>query len=271
MNSLSGCWPPEGRVSAVRGAGDRHPGRVGFRPTRRSDGMGERTLLAEQVYQRIRADLLRGHIRPGDRLTEEWAAGRYAASRTPVREACRRLAEEGLLTHRPRRGYLVPPISEREIDELYEIRRALELVSVRRAVDAVRGADGGVALAGLREEWTAMSAATGARVVYKDEAFHRALAGVGGNSQLVPMLDAINARIRLVRVHDFLDQERVVATRIQHLGILDAVLAADADLAAALMHAHISESQRSVVAAAKDAVAASGTKRRRTSVAAAAR
>jgi DNA-binding GntR family transcriptional regulator len=230
--------------------------------------MGERTLLAEQVYQRIRADLLRGHIRPGERVTEEWAAGRYAASRTPVREACRRLAEEGLLTHRPRRGYLVPPISEREIDELYEIRRALELVSVRRAVDAVRGEVGAAALAGLRDEWTAMSTVTGARVVYKDEAFHRALAGIGGNAQLVPMLDAINARIRLVRVHDFLDHERVVATRIQHLGILDAVLAADADLAAALMHAHISESQRSVVAAANDAALASATKRRRASAAA---
>jgi DNA-binding GntR family transcriptional regulator len=217
------------------------------------DGMGERTLLAEQVYQRIRADLLRGHIRPGERLTEEWAADHYAASRTPVREACRRLAEEGLLTHRPRRGYRVPPINEQEIEELYEIRRALELLSVRRAAAVAHTPGGAAAITQLREQWRTLVPAAGAKVVYNDEAFHRELAGVGGNAQLSPMLDAISARIRLVRVHDFLDQERVVATRVQHLGILDAVLAGDADLAAALMHAHISESQRAVVASAGSA------------------
>lgn len=215
--------------------------------------MSERTLLAEKVYQRMRSDLLHGRIRPGDRVTEEWAASHYAASRTPVREACRRLAEEGLLAHEPNRGYRVPPIVEHEIDELYEVRRALEVLSVRRAASA---ADRHDALAGLRAEWSGPPPTTGVKVVYKDEGFHRGLALVAGNLQLVAMLDAISARIRLVRVHDFFDPERVVLTQSQHLGILDAVEAGDPELSAALMHAHISESQRAVVAAAARAVGA---------------
>ncbi len=211
--------------------------------------MGERALLAETVYQRIRRDLLRGRIRPGDRVTEEWAASHYSVSRTPVREACRRLAEEGLLTHRPHHGYRVPPISESEIDDLYDIRRALEVLAVRRAASAPAGE----VIDRIAAEWCDEIPRASETVVYKDEAFHRELAGVAGNAQLVSMLDAINARIRFVRVYDFLDPARVAVTRQQHLAILDAVRRGDQDLAGALMHSHISESQRSVVAAAAQA------------------
>ncbi len=199
----------------------------------------------------MRSDLLDGRIRPGDRVTEEWAAGFYAASRTPVREACRRLAEDGLLAYLPRRGYRVPLVDRDEIDHLYEIRRVLEVFAVRR----IAGQAGDVAaiLEELRSEWSSGTLAPGSDVVYKDEDFHRALAMASGNDQIVGMLDPINARIRLVRVHDFLDRERVHQTCVQHVGILDAIAAGDADLAGALMHAHISESQRAVVAAAREA------------------
>lgn len=216
--------------------------------------------LAERVYQRIRSDLLRGAIRPGDHVTEQWAAAHYDVSRTPIREACRRLAEEGLLTHRAHHGYRVPPIDRKEIDDLYEIRRALEVMAIRRAAGTEAAHP---VLDRLRAEWERPSPPPGVKVVYNDEAFHLTLAAAGGNDQLAGMLDGINARIRLVRVHDFLDSARVALTRTQHLGILDAARSGDADLAAALMHAHISESQKSVVAAA-DAVAASvGARRRR--------
>ncbi len=209
--------------------------------------------LGEQVYQRIRSDLLTGRIRPGDRVTEEWAAAHYAVSRTPIREACRRLSEEGLLAHQARRGYRVPPVDRQEIDDLYEIRRALEVASVRRAARQTVPLP---SLERLRAEWQKAAPAAGEEVVYKDEAFHRELAIAGGNQQLPVMLDAVSARIRFVRVHDFLDTGRVDQTRTQHLAILDAVLDHDPDLAAALMHAHIIESQRAVVAASAQAMAA---------------
>lgn len=210
-------------------------------------------LRAESVYRRMRADLLRGRIRPGDRVTEQWAADQYRVSRTPVREACRRLAEEGLLVHRPRHGYSAPPIDRREIEELYDARRALEVLSVRRAA-RVEGARPG--LAGLRRTWEAERAGRpGVDVVYRDEAFHLGLVRVGGNRVLQSLLESINARIRLVRVHDFLDEERVRATVEQHLGILGAVERRDGDLAAALMDEHIAESADAVGEAAARALA----------------
>ena len=201
----------------------------------------------------MRSDLLRGRIRPGERVIEQWAARHYDASRTPVREACRRLAEEGLLVHRPQRGYAAPVIEQAELDELYELRRAIEVLSVRRACGAV---DRTRRLLALRSQWEGHIPETGEEIVYNDEAFHLGIAEIGGNRQVRAALDGINARIRLVRVHDFLDADRVRATVRQHLAILDAVADGDAEKAGALMIVHIIESQRAVVNAAARAQAA---------------
>ena len=214
--------------------------------------MATRGLLAENVYRRIRTDLLRGRIRPGTRVTEQWAADHYHASRTPVREACRRLAEEGLLVHRPRHGYSAPVIDPGEISELYDVRRALETMSVRRACEAVSGT---AVITQLRRAWSGDAPEPGEDAVFRDEAFHLGIAKLAGSRVLAGMLTGINARIRLVRVHDFLDPARVEATVVQHLEILRAVEARDADGAAALMDAHISESQEYASPAAERALA----------------
>jgi DNA-binding GntR family transcriptional regulator len=214
--------------------------------------MADRALRAEAVYRRMRSDLLRGRIRPGDRVTEHWAAANYRVSRTPVREACRRLAEEGLLSHRPRHGYSAPVIDLREIEELYEVRRALEVLSVRRAAEA---GDPRPGIAALRRAWSAATPEPGEEIVYLDEGFHEGLARVGGGTVLLAMLEGVNARIRLVRVHDFLDRGSIAATVEQHLAILEAVEDRDADLAAERMDAHIRESARVVHAAAGRALA----------------
>ena len=209
-------------------------------------------LRGESVYRRLRSDLLRGRIRPGDRVTEHWAAATYRVSRTPVREACRRLAEEGLLSHRPRHGYSAPLVDRREIEELYEVRRALEVLAMGRAA-AAEGARPGLLVLG--RIWSGEMPAPGVEIVYRDEAFHEGLVKVGGGRVLRSTLESVNARIRLVRVHDFLDHERIRATVEQHLAILDALDERDGDAAAALMDAHITESARVVHAAAGRALA----------------
>lgn len=197
--------------------------------------------LAESVYLRIRSDLLRGVITPGTRVTELWAAQNYEASRTPVREACRRLAEEGLLVHRPRHGYKAAELELDEICDLYEMRRALENLAVRRACSAEGPRDH---LADLRRLWAGRAPTPGEEVLYRDEAFHLGIAEVAGNRAVVASLEALNARIRMVRVHDFFDAARIASTISEHLEILGAVDARDADRACLLMDRHIIESQR---------------------------
>jgi DNA-binding GntR family transcriptional regulator len=211
-----------------------------------STGQAER-FLAESVYRRLRSDLLRGDIAPGNRVTELWAAEHYEASRTPVREACRRLAEEGLLVHRPRYGYRAARLEQDTINDLYEMRRALEALTVRRACEADGERSG---LVTIRRVWAGRAPKPGEEVLYRDEAFHLGIAEVAGNAAVAETLAALNSRIRMVRVHDFLNAERIRATIFEHLAILAAIDARDAALACALMDRHIAESQRFTSAAA---------------------
>ena len=158
-----------------------------------------------------------------------------------MREASRRLAQDGLLEHRPRRGYRVPELTSGELDDLYEVRIHLELLSVRRAA----AGPGNAAVAELVLVWGAGADTLrpGTTMLHLDEQFHVGLALATGQRALADTIDSINARIRLVRVRDFLNEDRVRATVIQHRAILDAIVAGDAALAGRLMRRHILESR----------------------------
>lgn len=96
----------------------------------RDDGPGGTARLA---YQRIRAAIVEGQYRPGQRLTELGVAERLDLSRTPVREALQRLSAEGLVITRPNRGAIVRPITAQWIKDLYEFRACFEAYAAKRA------------------------------------------------------------------------------------------------------------------------------------------
>ena len=89
--------------------------------------------LRDEVVDELRRLILSGEFPPGSKLPEERAAERLGVSRLPVREAFRRLEAEGLLTSMPRRGVVVTPPTDREIEVVHEVRVALELLAVKLA------------------------------------------------------------------------------------------------------------------------------------------
>lgn len=93
----------------------------------------ERRTVAEDVYRALKRDIIILRHRPGASLTETELAGLYGSSRVPVREACSRLSQEGLLTSRPYKGYFVHQISLREIRDSFEIREVLETHAIEQA------------------------------------------------------------------------------------------------------------------------------------------
>jgi DNA-binding GntR family transcriptional regulator len=82
--------------------------------------------LPEVIYQRIRADILNGILKPGETLRQEVWAQQFGASRVPLREALSRLEAEGLIVLRPRRGYAVTSLDRAEILEIFELRMVIE-------------------------------------------------------------------------------------------------------------------------------------------------
>src|SRR6478672_13616622 len=94
----------------------------------------ENLTLWQRVYDHLRAEILSGRLGPGAELAEVALAEQLGVSRGPIREAIGRLASEGLVTVRPRRGAVVSSLSKEEFLELYQVREALELMAVRLAV-----------------------------------------------------------------------------------------------------------------------------------------
>src|SRR3569832_2545306 len=92
-------------------------------------------LLRDNVYEKLRSDILSCRLAPGDDMREQELAERYAVSRQPVREALLRLAREHLVTVQPRQGYRVNPISLSDARDLLRFRLALEPACVAAAIE----------------------------------------------------------------------------------------------------------------------------------------
>jgi len=191
---------------------------------------------AERVHHELRGELLAGTFPYGDRLVEEQLAVRFHTSRTPVREALRRLEGDGHVV-RDRSGGMRPnPPRVSAMRELYDVRLVLEDLAVRTA-QPERVED-------LRAEWEELrdEHEDGPDFVHADEAFHEAVARASGNRATERYIRDINERIRVIRVHDFTTPDRIVATIEEHLEILGAIAERRPDSAAALMRVHVERS-----------------------------
>ena len=212
-----------------------------------ADGNGVRARSqAERVYTGLRERLLRGDLPVGRRLVEQQLAADFKTSRTPVREALRRLEGDGHIVRGPGGGLSPSAPSVKSMRELYEVRVAIEELVARRASSSGDRAG----LEAIERQWRELSAGRngtrdvprGPDFVHADESFHIALAAASGNDVAEVLLADLNDRIRTLRVHDFTTDDRIAATIAEHLEILACVLAGDADAAAAFMRAHVQRS-----------------------------
>jgi DNA-binding GntR family transcriptional regulator len=200
----------------------------------------------EQAYGELKHRLLLGEFPLGRRMAEERIAGLVGVSRTPVREALSRLHVEGFVERLPDGGYCPAAPDLHAVRELYEVRRGLELLALRRPATGGPPFDH-VHLEALRADWHELEVPEpeprpDPSFVMLDEDFHIRLASAAGNGELVGFLHTVNERIRLVRVHDFLTSERIELTIEQHIRIVETVLDGDAEQAARHLDAHLSES-----------------------------
>jgi DNA-binding GntR family transcriptional regulator len=148
----------------------------------------ERRTVAEDVYRALKRDIIMLRHRPGAGLTEQELAGLYGSSRVPVREACRRLQQEGLITGRPYRGYLVNQISLKQIGDSFDLREVLEthaiaLAARRASVDDLNRLE---QLAGT--EYTYDDWSSYADFLDRNFDFHIQLAALSRNDRLVTTL-----------------------------------------------------------------------------------
>ena len=97
--------------------------------------------LREVVFVTLRRQILRGELKPGERLMEISLANKLGVSRTPIREAIRMLEHEGLAVMKPRRGAQVAKISAQELTDVLEIRESLEILAISKACERMDAED----------------------------------------------------------------------------------------------------------------------------------
>jgi DNA-binding GntR family transcriptional regulator len=173
----------------------------------------------ERVFRLIKGWILDGEIRPGDYVSELQLARVCKSSRTPVREACSRLSEGNWIQRIPRRGYLVPSISAREIVEIYEFRALIEGFAAERAA-RLAGREEIEALERLVERERDPRKPLRELLSMNDE-FHMAVARVARNRRIVEQVEAI---LEYVHRLDVLSVEKDHAA-VTHEEILAALVA----------------------------------------------
>lgn len=210
---------------------------------------------SELVYRNLRTLLMDGAILPTERLAEEALADRFGVSRTPVREALTRLLADGLVERRDGGLYLHIPTFE-SISDLYELRLTLELHGLSRALTDESVVHNPDILGPELETWYAYRTsppAPDAGFVARDEGFHTALLRSSGNVALVEALGTVNARIRPIRMYDYLTEDRLDATVSEHIQIAELVLDSKLESAFTALRDHVEESRTVVIERASKA------------------
>jgi DNA-binding GntR family transcriptional regulator len=202
----------------------------------------------EVAYWAIRDAIRTGVLRPGDRLIEVDLAAALETSRTPIREALRRLESDRLVDNAPRRGLVVPTASLDDLIEIFEIREVLEGLAARRAAQRMGEAE----LEALGETVERMERAMAAddlgALAAASHHFHRHLRAGSRHSRLPSMISLLGDTTRSLNAHQ-LAPERVAGAVAEHRAIYEAIAARDADAAERVTRQHSRNALRAQILA----------------------
>jgi DNA-binding GntR family transcriptional regulator len=193
----------------------------------------------QALYRQLRADILSGTLRPGDRLVEQEVAAAAKVSRTPVREALKRLEADGLVGE-AEGGLAVRVVSREEITERCAVREVLEGTATELAAAAATEVELAAIQAVLEEEGAAMTKGAPASVHAElNRAFHDAIWAASHNRYLTGLLRNLRDRLRQLQPATTLDDEQRRLTALsEHQAIVDALRDRDGEAAARAARAH---------------------------------
>lgn len=205
-------------------------------------GAGQHVLQSDSAYERIRGEIRAKRLLPGTRLTETDLAARLSISRTPVREAIRRLESEGMVEHLPRTGAVVRSLDYPETMELYEMRTVLEGTAARlaaRAASAVEIAE----LCAINDDM-AQAMDDSALLIALNRQFHLRLLDAARNRFLLRAMASVENALLLLGPSAMESPDRARGAIDEHRTVIDALTARDGAAAEKAMRDHMEHAQR---------------------------
>lgn len=194
---------------------------------------------ADQIYASLREQIVTVALRPGDSLSEARIAETFGVSRTPVREAFKRLAEEGLLEVVPQVGSFVAPIDLTSVRDSHFVRESLECRLVGLAARRIDDAQRAELARTLQAQSDAMKANDSALFFRHDEEMHRLLARIAGHERAWQVIHEAKGQLDRVRRLSLADASRARARISEHRAIVQCVIEGDARGAERAMREHL--------------------------------
>lgn len=203
--------------------------------------------LRELVFESLREAIIMGTLRPGERLMEIQLAEQMGVSRTPVREAIRKLELEGLVVMVPRKGAYVAGLSIKDIADVFEIRKALEGLAAELAADRISDEE----IENLERTLHRLADASDGKrfeeFIEIDTEFHAVLFQAGRNDRLTQIISNLREQIHRFRNTSLSMPGRMSAAVDEHRKIVEAITQHDVDEAKRLAQEHIDNAENTIM------------------------
>lgn len=195
--------------------------------------------LRLQVYQSLREAIVSGRLRPGERIVEDRVCAELGVSRSPLREALRRLEGEGLVSILPRRGAVVTEVSDRDGMNLFAVREVLEGLAARQAARHITSDELSELESLLLEMADRVRAKDTAHLVALNTQFHELVSKASRNRWVLDFLSGVRAQTRRLYRSSLEGPGRAPQSLAEHRLILDALRRADPEEAERMARKHV--------------------------------
>ena len=209
--------------------------------------MNEYLPLRDVVFNTLRRAILRGELKPGERLMEIQLANKLGVSRTPIREAIRKLELEGLVLMIPRKGAEVAEITEKNLRDVLEVRCALEELAVQLACDRIEKGEVSELHAAADHFRDVLDSDDITLIAQADEAFHDVIFTATNNGRLIQLLNNLREQMYRYRIEYLKDVKARRSLVEEHDALWEALKERDLERAQMIMREHIERQQKNII------------------------
>lgn len=202
--------------------------------------------LTDEAYNILANRIVNRKLKPGARLIEDELAEDIGISRTPIREALNRLAQDGLIELIPRKGAQVSRLKARDVEEIYELRKLLEGLATEKATASISKEE----LNEIRKLMKRSELSSKRRLEYflkVDLKLHNLIISHCDNSRLIKMIKSLHNFVSSFRVLDAQYARRIKQAHKEHKAILKALFKKDATAARLLIEQHIDNAKKNIL------------------------
>ena len=209
--------------------------------------MNEYLPLRDVVFNTLRQAILRGELKPGERLMEIQLANKLGVSRTPIREALRKLELEGLVNMVPRKGAEVADITEKSLRDVLEVRKALEVLSVQLACEKITEEEIEELKRVAERFKDTLDDQDVTKIAEADVAFHDVIYTATDNQKLILLLNNLREQMYRYRVEYLKKEEAYPQLIAEHEELIDNISKRNKEEATRIMCEHIDNQVATVI------------------------